>query len=202
MNSSWSQRVVETLKSLDQHFSRDELAYLALTSKVENPIRDRLAYLLHQKYGEEENIFVAREWTERKKIARVDIAILDAEKKPLLLLEITAMYNSYNLFKRNQEGFPDKVRKDIEKLKRYPSKDKLEKIAMILVPNHTNSCPRDLEGVIKYRLWNHKLRCKDELSKAIKSNFKFKHLDSGCVAGGCAFGIGIDVHYWLFGPNR
>ncbi|MYE01408.1 MAG: hypothetical protein F4Y03_09010, partial [Alphaproteobacteria bacterium] len=118
MNSSWSQRVVETLKSLDQHFSRDELAYLALTSKVENPIRDRLAYLLHQKYGEEENIFVAREWTERKKIARVDIAILDAEKKPLLLLEITAMYNSYNLFKRNQEGFPDKVRKDIEKLKR------------------------------------------------------------------------------------
>ena len=207
MNSPWSRRVADTMASLGQEFAQDELAYLALTSKVENPIRDRLAYLLHQKYGEEGNIFVAREWTEPKKITgvgieRVDIAIIDEEKRPLLLLEITAMYNSYNLFKRNQQGFPDKVRKDVEKLKRYPSKYKLEKIAMILVPNHTNSCPRDLEGVIKYRLWNHTIRCKGELRKAIKSNFKFKHFDSGCVVGGRAFGIGVDVHYWLFGPYR
>ena len=48
MNSSWSQRVAETMESLDQEFSQDELAYLALTSKVELPIRDRLAHTLHR----------------------------------------------------------------------------------------------------------------------------------------------------------
>jgi hypothetical protein len=56
----------------------DELAYLALTSKPEFQIRDRLAYRLHHQL-DEMNRRVAREWH------RVDLALLDQEK-PLVLL--------------------------------------------------------------------------------------------------------------------
>ena len=194
---SWSQRVADAMSRLGDEFEKGELAYLALTSKVENPIRDRLAYSLQRRFGEEGNIYVAREWTEQ--IRRVDIAVLDG-RIPRLLLEIKAMYNSYNLFRKNQAGFPNQVGKDIDKLRSYQSKDKLEKIAMILVPNHTDRCSRDLENIVKYRLWNHQPRHKDDLKKAIESNFPPKRCGSGCIFGGRAFGIGVDVHYWLFGP--
>ena len=200
VDPSWSQRVYDAMKRLGDEFKESELAYLALTSKVENPIRDRLAYCLHRQFKEEKNIRIAREWTEHKQISRVDIAVLDGSI-PRLLLEVKAMYNSYNLFKQDLGGFPNQVERDIGKLKRYQPKDKPEKIAMLLVPNHTNECPKYLKGTVKYNLWNHQPREEDELRNAVASNFsRFKCFNSGRVAGGRAFGIGVEVYYWLFGP--
>ena len=44
----WVARVADGMKQLHCEFKENELAYLALTSKAERPIIDRLAYKLHR----------------------------------------------------------------------------------------------------------------------------------------------------------
>ena len=88
-NVDWVSRVGDALKHLDEEFVENELAYLALTSKVEKPIVDRLAFRLHRDYGDD-RVAVAREFTVRKEIQRVDLAVV-VEKTPHLLLEAKAM---------------------------------------------------------------------------------------------------------------
>ena len=199
VNLSWSQRVADTMESLDQKFSQDELAYLALTSKVEVPIRDRLAYSLHHKFGEE-NIRVAREWTKHCEIKRVDIAVID-NHVPRLLLELKS-FNSFNLFRPNFcRGYPNDVQKDIDKLGDYQPKEPLERIAMILVPNVLDSDPGGLSGIVKYNLWKYGVIEEDELKSAVIKNFgRFNVFAAGRIVGGRAYGIGVNVHYWIFGP--
>jgi hypothetical protein len=63
-------------------FAPGELAYLAHTSKPEHAIRDRLAWVLSQA-----GYRVAREWRDR-----CDLAILDDDYDPLIVLESKAAY--------------------------------------------------------------------------------------------------------------
>lgn len=72
-----------TLASVSHDFADDELAYLALTSKAELPVRDRIAWRLQQELGEA--YVVAREWR------RADIAVLDGATA-VLQVEAKAMY--------------------------------------------------------------------------------------------------------------
>jgi hypothetical protein len=71
------------LSAVAASFARNELAYLALTSKAELPIRDRLAWRLQEALGEA--YVVSREWR------RADIAVLRRDV-PLLQIEAKAMY--------------------------------------------------------------------------------------------------------------
>ena len=48
----WLGRIADALKHLDEEFAKNELAYLALTSKAEKQIVDRLAFSLHRDYGD------------------------------------------------------------------------------------------------------------------------------------------------------
>lgn len=89
-------RLVETLRTIGEDFQENELAYLALTGKVENPFRDRLAFKLHRNLSPE--VVVAKEWR------RVDIAILRSEV-PLALIELKAMYTFDPLIRGDKEKF-------------------------------------------------------------------------------------------------
>jgi HD superfamily phosphohydrolase YqeK len=40
------------MRDLDKEFKKNELAYLAFTSKIERPIRDKFAWVMHQKLSE------------------------------------------------------------------------------------------------------------------------------------------------------
>jgi hypothetical protein len=71
-----------SINELENEFYEDELAYLAITSKVELPIRDKLAYILHKNI--DKHLFVAREWN------RIDLAILDDYNEPRCLMEFKA----------------------------------------------------------------------------------------------------------------
>lgn len=71
-------------------FAPGELAYLALTSKPELPIRDRLAWVLH---ASAPGVIAAREWAASTAKARTDLAVLDeATHEPLGLIEVKAAY--------------------------------------------------------------------------------------------------------------
>ncbi|MFC7493637.1 MULTISPECIES: hypothetical protein [unclassified Nocardioides] len=72
-----------TLASLSSDFAENELAYLALTSKAELPVRDRIAWRLQHELND--SYVVSREWR------RADIAVLAGET-PVLQVEAKAMY--------------------------------------------------------------------------------------------------------------
>jgi len=74
--------LVAAVKEVPDEFEPGELAYLALTSKPELAIRDRLAWIL-AKQGHR----VAREWRER-----CDLAVLDQDGEPFAVLESKASY--------------------------------------------------------------------------------------------------------------
>jgi hypothetical protein len=72
-----------SLAQLGETFGQDELAYLALTSKPELPIRDRLAWHMQSSLGD--SFIVSREWR------RADLAVLNHDV-PVLQVEAKAMY--------------------------------------------------------------------------------------------------------------
>ena len=74
--------LLNALVDLPQEFEPGELCYLALTSKPEGHIRDRLAWLLSKR-----GYRVAREWR-----VRCDLAVLAEDGEPQLIVESKAAY--------------------------------------------------------------------------------------------------------------
>jgi hypothetical protein len=77
------------ISSIHEKYQTDELAYLSLTSKIENPLRDKIAFELQKKIGK--NKIVCREWTNNKlSKSKADIAILDINGMPECIIEFKA----------------------------------------------------------------------------------------------------------------
>ena len=76
--------LLQGLADAGTSFERGELAYLAVTSKVELPVRDRFAWELHRRL-EDRSLLVAREWR------RVDLAVV-REGDAVVVIESTALY--------------------------------------------------------------------------------------------------------------
>ena len=87
------QELVDGLIAAATSFEPGELSYLALTSKPEHVIRDRLAWAL-SKLGSR----VAREWS-----SRIDLAVLDDEGNPLSALEAKATYTHDTIWGWNKD---------------------------------------------------------------------------------------------------
>ena len=81
--------LIDIIANIKNGFSQDELAYLAVTSKVENPLRDKIAFELHKKYG---NLMVCREYLTRKaqNPPRIDVACIDTSNNLKTLIEFKA----------------------------------------------------------------------------------------------------------------
>jgi hypothetical protein len=118
--------IEKTLRSLegpdpDTGFRRDELAYLALTSKPELPIRDRLAFCLHRTL-EDKGLFVAREYHlgGRK---HADIAILQGKDsgmstKVLIELKVSSFFNlDREVHPEGREGIECRIKRAVSSSK-------------------------------------------------------------------------------------
>lgn len=142
----WSQILTTTLKSAETHFSTNELAYLALTSKIELPFRDRLAFRLHKDLAAHPEIVVSREWK------RIDLAVLRGPH-PEMLLELKAMYSFDMQGKTAPIDYPKLIRSDVDKLRRISASYRSEPpvIFTLLLATHPHSAPpASLDRVIKY----------------------------------------------------
>ncbi|MFB7918544.1 hypothetical protein [Streptomyces sp. NPDC056061] len=125
-----------TAKSLDsclqtagRSFEEGELAYLALTSQIEHPVRDRVAYAMHRRL-EGTRLDVGREWTglvtmgKNGELAKrsVDLAVVEKPSRrssriPELhgVVEFKAFY-AHDAHKPHQFKHIDRqVRDDVEK---------------------------------------------------------------------------------------
>ena len=202
---SWAELVAANLRTLGDDFRPNELAYLALTSKIEFPIRDRLAFRLRQRIAETSNLAVAREWKRK----RFDLAVVTDRSEAQLLLEAKAMY-SFDLFTSSINKFVLACSDDQRKLQEYCAKSQtsptLLTLALVTHPHRPEAIPLYWDGVVKYFEGIRRISDKSisDVKRAIRQHFQlpdFPLLASGEIDGGFAFGTEVSVVYALFGPH-
>jgi hypothetical protein len=192
-----------------ESFAQGELAYLALTSKPELALRDRLAWVLH---GEFPDLVIAREWKAPSAPGRdrTDLAVLDASGgRALALLEATAGY-SFDFAgpdRHTVREYTDKVAGDLDKARLAAGEQAVARYALMLL-THPCGVPARLPGVIKYL---------DRIERAVRRRTAqdlwalaehtatttlrvFGAVHSGCLPAGRAFDVEVQIGYWLIGP--
>ena len=194
--------ILDSIKQLANEFQKDELAYLALTSKIENPIRDKWAYIMQKKL-KEQKISVAREWK------RSDIAIVQ-NNYPFAIIELKAMYTFDALRPSTLSSYLSNMELDEEKAKNLANDNTLANddtlIYTVLLTTHPAlSVPEKLKSVIAYSSPVNASLNKfnsSEIYKQAKNNIENSLQHKNIVAqemlvGGNAFDIDTNVAYWI-----
>jgi hypothetical protein len=196
--------VKEILRGFPSGFDKNELAYLALTSKVELPIRDKLAWRLAHQY--EHDFYVAREWN------RIDMAVLRSnDAHPLMLCQLKAMYTFDAVIGGpDSNGFAETCADELDKLKMMRGLHNSIEICTILLATHPLcKLPSHSEtsGAIKYSQGvNRAFRecgsenvIKTNCHDAVSAYFTERGYDSlpGEIKAGQFYGIGVEILYWV-----
>ncbi len=114
---SFHNSISAILKNIETDFKKGELAYLAMTSKIENPLRDRMAFALHSQFGGQ--YLICREWNKGEKSNRTDIAIIDRQTEEIkCLIELKA-----NTTPRYEESRSKELAADFQKMTRVAKDD-------------------------------------------------------------------------------
>jgi hypothetical protein len=171
-------------------FQRNELALLAVTSKVEHVLRDRLAYELFRSLNKD-GLAVVREHR------RVDVAVLH-ETSPIFAVQLKQMYTFDPLRKENAEYYKLQIKRDIEKCDSLV--DQYPQLFILLI------CV-DLSGPLppwaKYR---HQIRGAFErhgkavgtkACVAVKRWRLMKHAKHSRADAGTAYGVTVRLDYWI-----
>jgi len=188
--------IISVLSKVRDNWDRDELAYLAMTSKIEFPFRDRLAHELYKKLGSEPQ--VAREWR------KTDIAILE-NGSPVTLIELKAMYSAEMTTDTGLHNYTGYIEKDFMKARSLTPTG--EVFAILLATHPRTRFPKSLKGVAKYyygvnRAFTNSNENQSAIAEKAKERLRLKIGDSriadfGSIEGGKAFGIEVDILYWL-----
>lgn len=186
------------LNEIGCSFRKDELAYLAITSKSEHPFRDRLAYLLHKRY-EADGYAVCREWK------HIDLAVLSPNGREVCLVEIKFMYTGDILYPDSGYKFEILTRNDMNKARRVASDATVAVYSLLIAVNPSNTF-EERNTVVKYRgkiakaLRKHVTgaQVRAEAVKAVREKFAGRNIvHEGEVPGGAVFGSEVTVLFWL-----
>ncbi|MEW6991513.1 hypothetical protein AADZ91_12585 [Colwelliaceae bacterium 6441] len=197
-------------------YEQDELAYLALTSKIEHTLRDKWAYGLHDNLNKKskDNIIVSREWH------RTDLALLDAKtKKAKALIEIKAIYSfdvaaKYKIgqYIKAEHPFLDLMLYDVKKAKDLKDDhqglvDEDLEIYKVLFVTHPKMGTGGTKwnNIIKYRgsidSCLKKINERDLIDEVKTSLNKEFNKESILKKGGKAFDIEVDIYCWIVKAN-
>ena len=200
--------ICSTLDEVGQTFEENELAYLAATSKIEFPFRDRLAFLLHKRF-ESEGYLVTRELGAMS--TRIDMAVPNHKGQPICMIQLKAAYSfnaanyKYNYRGLNgKEAFEALVADDEYKMRQHAA----EHMYWLLLITHPDGCfEPNYERVVKYRReinagLNTTYRTAAQVRAKAEENMRDVYnsrnvIHTGCVTGGTVFGRGIEVLFWL-----
>ncbi|RUO22604.1 hypothetical protein CWE08_05370 [Aliidiomarina iranensis] len=189
--------IIGSLESLEQEFQSDELAYLALTTKIELPFRDRWAFSLYRTL--KETYAVSREWK------RTDMAILNGQS-PEVLIELKAMYSfDAVLDKFKISRFADAMTSDAKKA-RLLAEAETEIYTVLLSTHPEGPFPPEMAHIVKYVSGINKAvnRCgsgqkvQHAAHEAINKTLRDRNVvATGSLDGGRAFLNGVVIDYWL-----
>ena len=190
--------VVGALRTIQGNFASDELAFLALTSKIELPFRDRLAFAMAVAAGAKRGR-VAREYR------RTDIALLE-DGRASALVEIKACY-SFDLIDQAHR-FVSYVTADLEKARRC-GRGRCACFGILLAVHPRSAIPSGIFDTIKYaRRVNAKVKENGSpaVVKVVATKQAEKHLSSFELLYrfdwrlGEYLGIGADLMGWVVAP--
>jgi hypothetical protein len=202
-----SQFIVEQIADVVRSFAPDELAYLALTSKIERPFLDRLAFAISS-VVKDPGWFVAREWRLPHRNERVDIAILNGTCADTVV-EGKAMV-TFDATRRGlkQSEFPRFLQADLDRFAILESFD--SQVFLLLLATHPlDPIPAAVRTVFKYSQGINRALEKygsaSRVREVCDSNIR-RHLvpglpiTDGCVHGGIAYDVRVELLWWLIGP--
>jgi hypothetical protein len=200
------EKLISILATIHECFRPDELAYLAVTSKIENPLRDRIAFALHDQIGD--CFLVHREWKDKYK-KKADIAVTDMDNKVKCLIECKA--HSAPTYER---GYSDLIRGDMRKM--YHTSEEATELYFIFFFNHLQSfrpIDRKFEYAIKYfHLLNNALKRRayspdmtSHVHQHWAQHLRDISLDSAksnaiVIPAGSYHAMPVFIHAYLYGP--
>lgn len=199
-----SSEIKKAFIDLGKNFALNELAYISLTGKNENFIRDNLALILNNVSNE----VVTREYK------RIDIVQFNSDNKTLKsAIEITNLHAfqivDYEKF-TSKKGYEQKILKDFIKnkslnLEYMLSETKIYNI--IVATNVKKAVPNEMKHLIKYNSGINRSPLLDYSEDFIKvecENILRKHIITDSVGmeyclihAGKAFNIAVDLHVWI-----
>jgi hypothetical protein len=146
-NAGWAALIGDALTALPGFFPVGALAYITATSKAENPVRDAIAFFIHERVRTA-GYAVAREWLKRR-----DLAVLDQGGAAAVQLEAKALYGFDVLSCRRRASFLTGMKfghgKDVVSL-RPAVADGQACFLLSLVTHPMAPIPSGLLQVIKY----------------------------------------------------
>jgi hypothetical protein len=183
----------------DTAYDMGSLAFLGLTTKVENPFRDQFAYYLYKKYSS--SLKISREYSNGQNL-RVDLAMLEGNNK--YLIEFKACY-SFDLLRYDYKLYQTQIFKDRDK---YADKD-LFNVTYILLSIRTEICPiNNYKDVIKY--YGDMVKAFDNYTSDQQKNLSFDSVNrwfdgndglkvksSGSFDLGKAYGVNVYLDYFI-----
>jgi len=92
--TNWKNEINTIIKDFGKTFDENELAYLAITSKIEIPLRDNIAFHLQNNHS---NKIVCREWTSPETRKRADIAIMNINGEVECIIEFKAHSDMFDV---------------------------------------------------------------------------------------------------------
>ena len=197
--------LIRSLSGLAEQFQCDELGYLALTTKIELPLRDRWAFLLHKMLAPH-GYCIAREWSPPRARNRVDLAILKGGV-PKTLVELKAMY-TFDAVKyvNGNAKLVDELSDDM-KVRRAQFPSRTDVYGVLLATHPDRIIAREYDSVVKYAAginrailrWegeDHVKGCAKEAVGALTGLGKL--ISSGEMCAGRAFEVDVSVLWWLY----
>lgn len=194
------------MQALDRlSFEPDELAYLALTSKPEHLVRDRLAWALTK-----DGHHVAREWR------RCDLAVLDGDD-PAAILELKAAHTArveWGLasggsqraaFAERHGGrtyFEGLIRADAAKAL-VSARPEGEAYVAVVLYHVADPVPRQLDAFVKYGVELRRVADRRQSERKVGEYLvRLGETTKVRLGAGTAFGIRCGVDVWLCGPVK
>ncbi len=176
---------------------------------VERPILDRVSYQIHQSvesYGGS----VAREWPipGTSPTARADVVVFQGAK-PATLIEGKAMYTFASI--RNggtNQKFVTRMQSDLSRL-RPANLPEVAVYTLMLATNPRSPIPESLFSLMKKpkainsalsKLNGHERLAEFTVDRMSALTAKSTRAAEGSLDAGEAYGVGVDILWWLFGP--
>lgn len=203
----------ETIGNIVNSFNENELAYLAITSKIENPLRDKIAYKLHEQLNDK---IICREWKDASNPEnknRYDLAILDKNEKHV---ECLVEFKAHSLQRQETGYILYELNKDLNRLEKFRQTE-IEKYFVLFQNLPHSKFDVDFSSAIKYfQEMNNYFEKNNMTVELIRNNYhswwensiignKLNPLDENkvekfTIETGSCYGVKIDIEGFIYGP--
>ena len=198
---NWKNELNTIISNIGSTFKDDELAFLAVTSKIELPLRDKIAFELQNKYS---NKIICREWTNSQTGKRTDLAILNNEGEVECVIEFKAHSDMINI-----RQYVASMKNDIEKSLLIPNNPE---VYFVIFINYISQLPtvEHLDNAIKYNKSIQKAidlsydrdKIINDWNDALNDNNIENKYDEVEIEGGKYFNSDVSVISLIHGPLK